>query len=219
MKALQNKSNGSLRRQTVRTAIRVEKTRVAAIGLLAVAVLTLAAVSPADAQDKYLTNIPDFYQHQLWEKLPGGQAGSEKNGGWCAYAAITDALYPWNTMANYNKLFGADITTSGKWLDASNTSITNVQTETSVTGIAGFLDKQGVGTTAAMMGNPSLATVRYTVNSANGQVTAQLATGPEIVKKGGAPQTVFPFYVDQSTAGRTSVLMFKATAFKQNNLW
>lgn len=209
MTSLQNKSSRSYFR-TIR------------LGFLAVGLSALAAFSPAaHAQDTYLSNIPDFYQHQFWEKVPGGQKGWEDadKGGWCAYTAIADALYPWNAMPNYSGLFGKGITQRGAWLNASKTAITNVENETSKTGINGFFEKQGVGKTAAKDGKPSLTSLWYTVNPTNGQVTAHLATGAEIVKKAGVAQTVFPFYVDQSKDGRTSVLTFKATAPKQNNLW
>src|SRR5205085_11774846 len=40
-------------------------------------------------------NIPDFYQHQDWERLPAGQgvAGWEGGGGWCRPTAMEDTFY------------------------------------------------------------------------------------------------------------------------------
>ena len=130
-----------------------------AIRSLPVALAVTACAGHLPAQAAPASPVPDFYQHQAWlpatmgnPNVPAGingwedwkmadfvanggknaalnQAAKNGKGGFCWYASVVDALYPWtqykasNGTTPFANLFGnADITTPGKWLGASENS-------------------------------------------------------------------------------------------------
>jgi hypothetical protein len=172
-------------------------------------------------------DIPDFYQHQFWEKLPaGGILGYEDVGGYCRQTSIVDALYPWKLQAPYNNLFPNAITANGTWANTAGNAITtildknHVLPRTGMGDINDYLNSRGLGITAALAGQPSLLAMTYVVNQGNGKVSVQLAGHRfEVVSQNNQPYNAFNFYVDQSQQGRTSVLTLRAPNFAQNGLW
>jgi hypothetical protein len=182
--------------------------------------LVLGMAGSGRAQVKMVANVPDFYQHQFWEKLPaGGRPGWEAAGGWCRPTAITDALYPWKVQAPYSGLFNDDITKTGKWLSASGDAIQAVNAFG--WNINGYLQSKNLGPAAAAAGKPSLTAMWFGVVGTTGQVVVNLAGGrTEVVSKDRVPYSATTLYQVLQDHGRTSVLVLNQTpASRGNGLW
>jgi hypothetical protein len=181
--------------------------RAEAIRPLPVALAATAWFGHCPAQAAPASPVPDFYQHQAW--LPANPAGMNgwegwqaadyvanggmnaalneavENGkqGYCWYASIVDALYPWTQYrtsagaAPFANLFGAaDITMPGKWVGAYESAMLAAIAAGPGTGsvsINGYLNSLNFGLTRNT-GGVALTDTSFTV-AANGTVMVRLA--------------------------------------------
>lgn len=218
---------------------------------LSVALAATPCVTYFPAQAAPASPVPDFYQHQAWlpatmgnANVPPGMDGwegwnkdnfkanggknealneAELNGkaGFCWYAAIIDALYPWTQYKTakgatpYAKLFGStDITTAGKWVAASENAILAPRASggDEGTSVNGYLDSLNFGPTKNT-GGVALSDTSFKV-AANGTVMVKLAGRTEAT-------TFTPMAVAQLAYnnGWTDVLAITPTAPPQKSLW
>jgi hypothetical protein len=181
--------------------------RAETIRSLPVALAATAWFGHVPAEAAPASPVPDFYQHQAW--LPANPAGMNgwegwqaadyvanggknaalneavENGkqGYCWYASIVDALYPWTQYrtstgaAPFANLFGnRDIATPGKWVSAYESAMLAAIAAGPGTGavsINGYLNSLNFGPTRNT-GGVALTDTSFTV-AANGTVMVRLA--------------------------------------------
>jgi len=220
--------------------------RAEAIRSLPVALAATACFGHVPAEAAPASPVPDFYQHQAW--LPANPAGMNgwegwnmadfvanggmnaalneavENGkkGYCWYASIVDALYPWTQYrtstgaAPFANLFGAaDITMPGKWVGAYESAMLAAIAAGPGTGsvsINGYLNSLNFGPTRNT-GGVALTDTSFTV-AANGTVMVRLA--------GRTEATTFSPIALAGLAynnGWTDVVTIKASPPPQPTLW
>jgi hypothetical protein len=213
---------------------------------LPVALAATAWFGHVPAEAAPASPVPDFYQHQAW--LPANPAGMNgwegwqaadyvanggmnaalneavENGkqGYCWYASIVDALYPWTQYktstgaAPFANLFGnADITTPGKWVGAYESAMLAAIAAGPGSGsvsINGYLNSLNFGPTRNT-GGVALTDTSFTV-AANGTVMVRLA--------GRTEATTFSPIALAGLAynnGWTDVVTIKASPPPQPSLW
>jgi hypothetical protein len=186
----------------------------------AVFVSLLVSVGAAWGAITTTPNIPDFYQHQYWEKLPAGVAGNEAGGGYCWPASAVEALYYWKVQPEYGALFHNDIATTAKWGPAARDAIDSFIND-GKWDINKYVAAKGFEPAKLLEGKPTLLSTNYRVNAANGNVSVQTTSGREIVKKNGVNVEAFDLYIDQTKRGRSSVVTVKVPnqTKNYNNLW
>lgn len=129
------------------------------------------------AKKGWITNMPDFYQHQAAQDDPtipfpypaGNPTGPQADtrvawqwgGGWCAGVAVLDVMYNWSTRdASLNNLIrDGDIRMdAAKWINPmrNNIAYNAFNGALSGTGVNAWLDTLGYGASAALLGDPSL---------------------------------------------------------------
>jgi len=142
--------------------------------------------------------------------------------GFCWFASVVDALYPWTQyknskgMAPFANLFGAaDITTPGKWLAASEKAmlaVMAVSPDRGAVSVNAYLDSLNFGPTKNT-GGVALTDTSFTV-AANGTVMVKLAGRTEAT-------TFTPFALAQLAYnnGWTDVVTIKPSMPPQPSLW
>jgi hypothetical protein len=221
-------------------------------GALAALAATAIGSWLAEAQAAPASPVPLFYQHQAWlpatsanANAPAGanlwegwvqanyvaaggnnaalnEALTSPTGGYCWYASVVEALYPWTkfTAAGggnpFADLFGnANISTAGSWIGGYEAAILGVKAAGGALGAASvnaYLNARGFGPTTNT-GGVALTATSYTVG-ANGLLSVKLAGRTEATNF-----TPLAAITQQYNNGWTGVMRIKADPAPQPALW